>query len=284
VIRIHCAATVYAGPPLIIVDGELMPDSLLNLLKPEDIESVSILKDAAAMAIYGSRGMNGVIIVKTKDLGFRSFYAMDAEDNAKLANATFTFSAVDGTDSLRLIADEQGQVVMKAFPVGKKYRVTISCTGYKDFQTFYTGEKEKSNQRYRLSRDVKTNEEVIVPAAITCVLRRLTMTCGGVYSARELRSDSLYNELKSTSDRLYPNPVVRGGIVKLEMDAITEIPLQVRIASSGGATLSIVTYKPAKGMNRIAVPIAGQWVAGVYFVQVITQNGKLLKQNKLIIQ
>jgi TonB-linked SusC/RagA family outer membrane protein len=49
--------------PLIIIDG--LPGSL-DVLNPNDIESVSVLKDAASAAIYGSRGANGVIVVKTK--------------------------------------------------------------------------------------------------------------------------------------------------------------------------------------------------------------------------
>ncbi|MGL9672037.1 TonB-dependent receptor plug domain-containing protein, partial [Lactiplantibacillus plantarum] len=38
----------------------------LNLINPNDIESFSVLKDASATAIYGSRASNGVIIIKTK--------------------------------------------------------------------------------------------------------------------------------------------------------------------------------------------------------------------------
>jgi TonB-linked SusC/RagA family outer membrane protein len=49
--------------PLVIVDG--IPGSL-SILNPNDIESVSVLKDAASSAIYGSRGANGVLVIKTK--------------------------------------------------------------------------------------------------------------------------------------------------------------------------------------------------------------------------
>lgn len=49
--------------PLIIVDG--LPGSL-TALNPNDIESISVLKDAASAVIYGSRGANGVIVIKTK--------------------------------------------------------------------------------------------------------------------------------------------------------------------------------------------------------------------------
>lgn len=49
--------------PLVIVDG--IPGNL-GIINPNDIESVTVLKDAAAATIYGSRGANGVVVVKTK--------------------------------------------------------------------------------------------------------------------------------------------------------------------------------------------------------------------------
>ncbi|RPD47471.1 TonB-dependent receptor [Paracnuella aquatica] len=55
-----------ATNPLIILDGVAVSAGDLNALAPEVIESFSILKDATATAIYGSRGANGVMIVTTK--------------------------------------------------------------------------------------------------------------------------------------------------------------------------------------------------------------------------
>lgn len=52
--------------PLIIVDGVQVASEDLNSLDPEVIEGFSILKDATATAMYGSRGANGVMIVTTK--------------------------------------------------------------------------------------------------------------------------------------------------------------------------------------------------------------------------
>jgi len=46
--------------------GTSSPENPLNFLNPNDIESISILKDASATAIYGSRGANGVVIITTK--------------------------------------------------------------------------------------------------------------------------------------------------------------------------------------------------------------------------
>ena len=58
--------------PLFVIDGvpTFMEDTGINPLiniSPNDIESIDVLKDAAATAIYGSRGANGVVIVKTKN-------------------------------------------------------------------------------------------------------------------------------------------------------------------------------------------------------------------------
>ena len=56
-----------SNSPLYVVDGvPLMSASAIETLNPRDIESIDVLKDASATAIYGSRGANGVIIVTTK--------------------------------------------------------------------------------------------------------------------------------------------------------------------------------------------------------------------------
>lgn len=65
-IKIRGIASLYASTdPLIIVDGAPYSASLTNI-NPEDIESVSVLKDAASAALYGARGAGGVIIITTK--------------------------------------------------------------------------------------------------------------------------------------------------------------------------------------------------------------------------
>lgn len=67
-IRIRGARSLTASSdPLYVVDGvPLLSGAAIETLNPRDIESIDILKDASATAIYGSRGANGVIIVTTK--------------------------------------------------------------------------------------------------------------------------------------------------------------------------------------------------------------------------
>ena len=72
-IRMRGAASVH-GPnaPLYVVDGvavEPGPNGDLTGLNPYDIESIRVLKDAASTAMYGVRGGNGVIVIKTKRPG-----------------------------------------------------------------------------------------------------------------------------------------------------------------------------------------------------------------------
>ncbi|MDH7463173.1 TonB-dependent receptor [Chitinophagaceae bacterium 26-R-25] len=68
VLRVRGTGSINAGnSPLYVVDGYPLPDnSAFNLISPIDIESIQVLKDAAACAIYGSRGGNGVVMVTTK--------------------------------------------------------------------------------------------------------------------------------------------------------------------------------------------------------------------------
>ncbi len=55
-----------SSAPLYVIDGMAMESPDNNLIDPANIESISILKDASATAIYGARGSNGVIVITTK--------------------------------------------------------------------------------------------------------------------------------------------------------------------------------------------------------------------------
>jgi TonB-linked SusC/RagA family outer membrane protein len=64
-IRIRGTGTVYGNPnPLYVVDGVWYDD--ISFLNPDDIESMSVLKDASSQAIYGVRAANGVLLITTK--------------------------------------------------------------------------------------------------------------------------------------------------------------------------------------------------------------------------
>ncbi len=73
-----------SNDPLYVVDGFPMEDSISGILGSADIESIDILKDASATAIYGARGANGVIVITTKKgaegaprINFNASYTVD---------------------------------------------------------------------------------------------------------------------------------------------------------------------------------------------------------------
>lgn len=63
-IRVRGVGTLNAASPYILIDG--VESGTMNALDPNDIESISVLKDAASAAIYGSKASNGVILITTK--------------------------------------------------------------------------------------------------------------------------------------------------------------------------------------------------------------------------
>ena len=63
-IRVRGVGTLNSADPYILVDG--IETGTLNSVDPNDIESISVLKDAASAAIYGSKASNGVILITTK--------------------------------------------------------------------------------------------------------------------------------------------------------------------------------------------------------------------------
>ncbi|WP_018627538.1 SusC/RagA family TonB-linked outer membrane protein [Niabella aurantiaca] len=72
--------------PLYVVDGFPVGNSLDYTINPNDIENISILKDAVSTAIYGARGSNGVVLITTK--------------NAKAGRKTLDFSATYGVQNI----------------------------------------------------------------------------------------------------------------------------------------------------------------------------------------
>src|SRR5690606_2147254 len=89
-IKIRGFSSLNAGnDPLIIVDGAPYSGDLSNL-NPNDVETMTVLKDAASNALYGARGANGVIMITTKQAARKS------------GDATITFDAKYGTNTQAL--------------------------------------------------------------------------------------------------------------------------------------------------------------------------------------
>ena len=64
-IQVRGQNSMASGNPLVVIDGVVAQSVGLDMINPQDIESIDILKDASATAIYGARGSDGVILVTT---------------------------------------------------------------------------------------------------------------------------------------------------------------------------------------------------------------------------
>lgn len=83
-ISIRGRSTIFSNAePLIVVDN-FPYEGLIDNINPNDIESVTILKDAAAASIWGTRAGNGVIVIKTKSGGYNSKTGVDFNVNASI--------------------------------------------------------------------------------------------------------------------------------------------------------------------------------------------------------
>ncbi|TDQ73465.1 TonB-linked SusC/RagA family outer membrane protein [Sphingobacterium yanglingense] len=94
-------ATFSSSPqnPLLVVDG--VPDRSIDNIDPEDVESFTVLKDATATAVYGTRGANGVIIINTRK-GRSGRATITAEANQGITGFTYLPKFVDGPTNMRL--------------------------------------------------------------------------------------------------------------------------------------------------------------------------------------
>jgi TonB-linked SusC/RagA family outer membrane protein len=104
-IRIRGVGTVYGSAnPLYVVDGVWLDD--ISFLNPNDIESMSILKDASAQSIYGVRAANGVVLITTKKGKGKTTVSYDGY--AGYQTATNQVPMANGTEYATLINELNG--------------------------------------------------------------------------------------------------------------------------------------------------------------------------------
>jgi TonB-dependent starch-binding outer membrane protein SusC len=109
-IRIRSGASLNASnDPLIVIDGVPVESNgiagsanYLNTINPNDIESISILKDASATALYGSRASNGVVIITTKK-GNKGKIRYNFNTQTSVANVSKQVNVLSGDDIRSII-------------------------------------------------------------------------------------------------------------------------------------------------------------------------------------
>ena len=159
-IRIRGGSSLSANnDPLIVIDGLAMDNNgvqglsnPLAMVNPEDIESFTVLKDASATAIYGSRASNGVIIITTKK----------GKVGSKMPKINYTGNVSFGTPR-------------KTYDVltGDQYRKYITETLGKDASSLGTANTDWQDEIYRTA--VGTDHQVSVTGAVKTLPYRVSV-------------------------------------------------------------------------------------------------------------
>lgn len=108
-IVVRGAASLTATEPLYVIDG-VFSNNGLTTLNPADIESIQVLKDGAAAAIYGSRAANGVVLITTKT-GQKGAVKVDANFSfsvQKLAHTPKFLNASQWREFANMVSDNSG--------------------------------------------------------------------------------------------------------------------------------------------------------------------------------
>jgi len=280
--RIRCLATsTIAAEPLVIIDGIPFEYKYLNYLKPGDIESISILKDSKAAAIYGCRAMNGVVIVTTKKARLRTFRIRDLLDGRNLPGATVSFiSTGNKKDTLVFVSNDSGLITTDKLNPGTEYHLTISYTGYKALAVIYKNINNTASS-FSLERDVVGCSPVTVSADVGFGCRRTGCTLKGVRICRYIASGN--SSTNSMPVKVYPNPVLPGRTVTIEINSPGDCLLYTNVTALDGRQLLSRSQKAYKGKALFSFDTDSRWPAGVYLFQVLDDRRNVLKVEKIVI-
>lgn len=122
-IRVRGTGTLNSADPMVLVDGV---ESTMNDIDPNDIETISVLKDAASSAIYGSKAANGVILITTK--------------RGKSGKATISYAGNFGLTKATSLAKffSSGQVA-EYWNAALEYEGSSPIYTQEEIQKFYNG-------------------------------------------------------------------------------------------------------------------------------------------------
>ena len=289
-VRLRCNQPVSTGnEPLIIIDGCPTEVKSVRDLNPNDIENIVILKNAAAIAIYGSQAAHGVLVITTKNAEAKKFSIKDLMDCSGIAGATVLFVSADKKDSLMFAANDSGIVFAKGLKQLVRYEMNVSAVGYKTISQVIEKIYLRDREDVKMEREVTSCQEVVVIGFDATGCGR-GMRYSRVDSPDECIIDVITNTSRSEREpgeaekvKIYPNPVEKGRVITLELIS-PGAANSVRVVSVDGRQVWQQISPVNGGKNRFQLPTDARWAAGIYFVQAVYENGRVAASGKIIIQ
>lgn len=137
-----------SSDPLILVDNVVIPD--LTLVNPDDIESISVLKDAASTAIYGARAAFGVILITTKSGKKAERLSVNYSNNFAIRTPTYVPDQLPGWQQgeINLAALDRFSPTTEYGMLGTIYISEASIEKMKEWEDLYGGQKLSDEMEY----------------------------------------------------------------------------------------------------------------------------------------
>ena len=214
-INIRGISTTNSNAPLIVIDGLVSSDGALDQLNPNDIDNISVLKDAGAAAIYGSRSSNGVLLITTKKGHYNEptkirlstavgweypdilFTPVNGYQNATLKNVMLINSGLlpeFTPEKIKDLYDHQSEeqwFLPQIFRTALQQNHNISVQGgsqkttyllsggYMNQESNYVGNKDFGVQRYNLRSNITTELGAVKVQALLAFTRNNSVSTTG---------------------------------------------------------------------------------------------------------
>ena len=307
-IRIRGGTSISASnEPLYVIDGipisnanvapggagevsDSPPRNPLTLLNPNDIESITVLKDASATAIYGSRGANGVVLIETKG-GTQGQVTVDYDGTTSFSSPSRTFDVLSADDFRAFVQtavenrdlgfDDKGVLIdviggstpvpapteqepnRVIFPDGTADVINNLGTATSDFSdaVFRTAVSQShnlsfgggsQNSQYRASLSYLNQEGIVISSGLERITGRLNAETQ--FLDNRLRLGLNLTSALQDDDYTPANATggFRGGIFQNVIDFRPDIPI---VAVDDAAEANSVVYTEIAGQRDIRNPV-----------------------------
>ncbi|OWW24657.1 SusC/RagA family TonB-linked outer membrane protein [Zobellia sp. OII3] len=206
--------------PLYVVDGFLLDNSStgfdtnpLNFLNPNDIESIDVLKDASATAVYGSRASNGVVVITTKR-GRSGKTEMNFSVSTAMSSIAHTIDVFGADDFRREVAAAGG--TLEDFGANTDWQDELTQTGLTQNVNFSMSGATSEKFSYFASAGYQDQEGILKNSELKRYSGKLNMNQKAFdgklsidYNITASHTENLRPDISSTiSDMLSLNPTI----------------------------------------------------------------------------
>ncbi|HEY0898758.1 MAG TPA: SusC/RagA family TonB-linked outer membrane protein [Sphingobacteriaceae bacterium] len=222
--------------------GSLASRNPLNFMNPDDIANITVLKDASAAAIYGSRGANGVVLITTKK-GSAGTQNLSFSSSLSVANTLKTYDIMDAGQYLQQASNAGADVAVLDKKSNVNWQDEIFRPGItQNYSLGFGGGND--NTLYRFSGSYSDQDGIIENSG----LKRFT---GRMNTSHELFNDKVKLELQLTASQidnqyapLGDNAGFQGNLLGAALQANPTIPIY-DASVKGGFTQSSDFRNPA---------------------------------------